>query len=87
MASSVSAKKRIRQAARQSERNRTLKSAIRTYTKKVLAAVDKGDRSQAVDSLRIATKNLDKAAKTRVLHPNKAARDKSRLARMVAKMS
>ncbi len=84
MAHSNSAKKRIRQADRANLRNRADKSAIWTHTKKVLAAIEAGDRATAEAAFREAARRLDKAAKSRVMHPNTVARRKSQLARQVA---
>lgn len=83
MAHSNSARKRIRQGERRKERNRSKKAAIRTYSKKVLAAIEAGDKAAAETELRTATKELDKAAKARVMHPNTVARQKSALAKKV----
>lgn len=79
-----SAKKRQRQTVTRTARNRTLRSTMRTWEKKVLAAVEAGDGATARASLPTAYKHLDKAARKRILHPNTAANHKSRLARKVA---
>ena len=63
-----------------------MKSAIRSYTKKVLSAVEAKDQGKASTGLRIVAKHLDKAAKRGVIHRRTADRNKSRLARMVAKL-
>ena len=51
--------------------------------KKVLNAVDEGDVEAAERAMPVAFQRIDKAAKGRVIHPNAAARKKSRLARAV----
>ena len=84
MAHSNSARKRIRQGAKANERNRAKKSAIRTDSKKVLVAIEAGDKAAAEAALRLAVQRLDKAAKTNIMHANTVARRKSQLARQVA---
>ena len=86
MPSSLSAKKRVRQNVKRNLRGRSAKSAIRSYTKKILAAVESGDSKEATAQLRITSKQIDKATKQGVMHRRTAARQKSRLARMVAKI-
>ena len=86
MAHTKQAKKRIRQNEKHRDRNRTLKSEIRTNSRKVTEAAEREDRPAAEQALKLVTKNLDKAAKNNVFHPNCAARKKSRLARMVNKL-
>ncbi|MCZ6690959.1 MAG: 30S ribosomal protein S20 [Planctomycetota bacterium] len=86
MPSSISAKKRVRQNEKRNLVGRSAKSAIRSYTKKVLAAVESGDSKEAAAQLRITSQQIDKATKRGIMHRNTAARHKSRLARMVAKI-
>ncbi len=76
MATHQSAVKRSRQAKRHALRNREYRSTMRTMLKKVL---DSKDKSSAEKSLRSAVALLDKMAARRVIHPNKAANQKSRL--------
>ena len=83
MPNTTSAKKRLRQNETQRERNRATKSAIRTQMKKVLQAVQSGDLPKAEEEFRLAAKRLDRAAARRVIHPNTAARYKSRLQRLI----
>jgi small subunit ribosomal protein S20 len=86
MAHSASAKKRIRQSEKKTAHNRAAKAAIRTHAKRVLAAVEAGDRAKAEAELRVTTKKIDKAAQRGILHRNTAARQKSDLSRKVAAM-
>ena len=86
MAHSASAKKRIRQTEKRTAHSRAAKSAIRTHAKRVLAAVEAGDRAKAEQELRLTTKKIDKAAQRGILHKNTAARQKSDLSRKVAAM-
>lgn len=75
-----SAKKRMRQARARAVNNRTQRSQLRTALKKVRAA--SGDAAAAAYAE--AVKLLDRAGRKRLVHPNAAARHKSRLARLVA---
>ena len=79
MANIQSAKKRIRQTARRSQRNRLFRSSARTYVKKTRQLIDEGDLDQAELAAREAYKTLDKAARRRIIHPRNAARRKGRL--------
>lgn len=83
MPNTKSAKKRLRQSLERRTRNRSVKSALHTYTKRVRQAAEAGQVDQAQDALRVATKKLDQAAAKGVIHANKAARVKSRLARLI----
>lgn len=79
MPTTLSAKKRLRQAEKRRQRNQATKSRIKTLKKKVAAAIDSGDKAAADRALRECFSALDKAAHKKVVHKNKAARDKSRL--------
>lgn len=74
-----SAKKRLKQSLVRRTRNRSVKHSINTERKKVLAAVQAGDVQQAETQFRATAKKIDKAAAKRIIHPNAAARVKSRL--------
>lgn len=78
-----SAKKRLRQNVVRRERNKSIKSAVKTQIKKVLAAVEAGDISTAEEQFKLAAKKLDKAGAKGVLHANTAGRKKSRLQRAI----
>jgi small subunit ribosomal protein S20 len=71
--------KRQRQTERRRLRNKAARSEIRTLERRVRAASDPGT---AQTELRELQKRLDQAASAGVLHPNKAARKKSRLAKL-----
>ena len=86
MPNTPSAKKRLRQTRTRTLRNKSLRSAMRTWEKKVLEAVEAGDKDTATASLPVAYRHLDKAADKRIVHPNTAANHKSRLARKVASL-
>jgi len=80
MAHSKSALKRWRQNERHRERNKPVRSAARTSVKKARMMIREG-ASDAAEAVQAAASVLDRAAKRRVLHPNAAARHKSRLMR------
>ena len=79
MANNASARKRIRQAARRTERNQARKSRMRTFIKKVEAAIAGGDRAVAAEALRLAQPEMQRAATKGVVHDNPVARKLSRL--------
>ncbi len=80
MAHSVSAKKRVRQNERRRLHNKTIRSALRTQIKKVLAAIEEKNADKVKAELIAAYRRLDMAARKHIIHANKAARHKSRLA-------
>jgi small subunit ribosomal protein S20 len=80
MANIKSQKKRILTNAKDAERNKATKSELKTRVKKVAKATDP---DEAAAAFIIAQKKLDKAATKGVIHPNAAARRKSRLAKKV----
>ncbi len=79
MPNSRSAAKRLRQRKGRTLRNRMVKTSLKTQTKKVLKALDGGDVVAAETEFRTAAKKLDQAGAKGVIHPNSAARKKSRL--------
>jgi small subunit ribosomal protein S20 len=83
MANIKSQIKRNKQNETRRERNKGVKSALKTSTKKVQTAVAEGDAGSAATLQREAARALDKAAAKGVLHKRTAARKKSRLARQV----
>ena len=76
---------RTNEAAR--NRNRSVRSALRTYIKRVHLALDAGDVDEAEVALRRAGKEIDKAASKGVLHANNASRRKARLMSALAKLA
>jgi small subunit ribosomal protein S20 len=78
-----SAMKRMRQDERRHLRNVSVKSALKTYAKRVESLVARKDATNAETTLRKAVSALDKAAGKGVIHPNKAARKKAALSRRV----
>ncbi len=87
MANIKSAKKRARQAEKHRQHNASLRSMVRTYIKKVVAAVAAGDKKLAEESLKAAQPVIDRMASKGLIHKNKAARHKSRLVASVKKLS
>lgn len=83
MPHSVSAKKRLRQNLRARERNRAIKSEIKSELKKVLEALTSGDVAAAREHFKMVARKADRAAAKRTIHPNRAARLKSRLSARV----
>ena len=79
MAHHKSAKKRIRRNARRAERNRSRISRVRTYVKKVEAAIAGGDKPAAEAAFHAAQPELQRGVTKGVLHRNTAARKISRL--------
>ncbi len=79
MANIASAKKRARQAVVRREHNKMLTSRMRTAIKKVLVAIQSGDKAAAVDAYRAASSLVDSSVNKKLIHRNKAARHKSRL--------
>jgi small subunit ribosomal protein S20 len=78
-----SAKKRLRQNLERRAKNRSVKSSVKTQVRKVREAVAAGDVAKAETELRLAAKKLDRAGAKRVIHPNAAARTKSRLSHLI----
>ena len=87
MANIKSAKKRILVINKKTLRNKMIKSAVKTAIKKVVAAVNAGDKAAAQTAFVAATKAIDMAASKGVYHKNNAARKKSRLARAINKIA
>lgn len=83
MPHSASAKKRHRQNTRDRESNRAAKSELKSQVRKVLDAITSGDVPQAREALRLVAKKADRAAASKKIHRNRAARIKSRLSARV----
>ncbi|MBI4576952.1 MAG: 30S ribosomal protein S20 [Planctomycetes bacterium] len=86
MPTTHAAKKSLRQSVKHKAANRVVKSAVRTWVRRVERAIEFGNAQQARDDARWAMKKLQKAGRKGVLHPNKVARDQSRLARALNAM-
>lgn len=79
MANTAQAKKRARQAEKNRIRNAGQRSNLRTFIKKVIAAVNAGDKEKAQAAFKTAMPIIDSAVNKGLIHKNKAARGKSRL--------
>ncbi len=86
MPNSKSAEKRLRQSQVRNQRNRAVKSSIRTQVRKVREAIAAGNAEAGAAELRLAAKKLDQAAAKKVVHRNLAARTKSRLSAALKKL-
>ncbi|WP_435006847.1 30S ribosomal protein S20 [Tundrisphaera lichenicola] len=81
MPTTPSAIKRLKQSLKRRMHNRITKKIIKTLIKRSMAAIAVQDFEKAEADFRAATAKIDKAGVRRVLHPNTAARRKSKLAR------
>lgn len=79
MANSAQATKRARQAEKRRQHNVALRSDMRTAVKKVIAAINAGEKDQANELFRVAQSKLDGMARKGIINKNKAARSKSRI--------
>ncbi|MCL1036880.1 30S ribosomal protein S20 [Shewanella corallii] len=79
MANSKTAKKRALQSEKRRQHNASRRSMLRTYVKKVIAAVKAGDHAAAVEAFAAAQPIVDRMATKGLIHKNKAARSKARL--------
>lgn len=87
MANSAQARKRARQAAKARLANASQRSAFRTAIKKVIKAIEAGDKTAAQNEFRQASSVMDRIAGKGVFHKNKAARHKSRLSAAIKAMA
>ncbi len=79
MANTAQSRKRARQAEKRRQNNVGYRAMFRTYIKKVLTAIQSGDKTQAQAAYNSAVGLIDKTANKGLIHKNKAARHKSRL--------
>ena len=86
MANIKSQIKRNRQNEKRRQRNRAVRSEIITRTRTAEAAAEQGDADETAEAARMAVKRIDKATSKGVLHPNTAARKKSRLMKRLARL-
>jgi len=82
-----SAKKRARQSEKRRLHNVALTSRMRTAMKKVLKAVQSGDKAAASAEFKAAVPEIDKAASKGLIRKNRAAKYKSRLNSRLKSMS
>ncbi|MBV4397586.1 30S ribosomal protein S20 [Advenella sp. RU8] len=80
MANTAQARKRARQSVARNKHNSSLRSLLRTNIKHVRKAIEAGDQAKANEIFVKATSVIDRVADKNIIHKNKAARQKSRLA-------
>ncbi len=85
MPNTASAKKRLRQNVVRRDRNRAVKTAVRSQIKKVREAVESGEIEKAEEEFRLAAKRLDRAGSKNIIDPKATSRYKSRLQRLIKK--
>ena len=86
MANSAQAKKRAKQAEKSRTHNTSMRSGMRTATKKVISAIAAGEKAQAEEAFKIAKPILDVMARKGIIDMNKAARQKSRMNKHIRAM-
>jgi len=87
MANTNSARKRSRQAEKQRQHNSALRSTMRSAIKDVNKAIAAGDKDAAKQALGRSASVVDRIADKKIIHKNKAARHKSRLAAAIKAMA
>ena len=86
MANHKSAKKRIRQTATRTDVNGARRSRIRTFIKKVEAAIESGDKATAETAIKAAEPEMMRGAQAGVFHKNTMSRKLSRLSTAITKI-
>jgi small subunit ribosomal protein S20 len=76
--------KRIKTNQKAQERNRAVKSEVRTAVRSAREAIASGDKDKAQDAVKNANRRLDKAAAKGVIHKNQAANKKSAISKQAA---
>lgn len=79
MANTAQARKRARQSVARNMHNSSLRSMLRTSIKRVRAAIATGDKAAANEAFQKSMSVIDSVADKKIIHKNKAARQKSRL--------
>lgn len=87
MANFPQSRKRARQSDKARKHNASLRSMVRTYIKKVLAAIEAKDLDAAKTAFSQAEPVIDRIADKGIIHKNKAARHKSRLNAQIKKLA
>ncbi len=87
LANIKSAKKRILVNRKRAERNKSIRSAVKTSIKGVEAAITAGDKAAAEEALKKSISAIDRACTKGVYHKNNASRKVSRLSKAVNKMA
>jgi small subunit ribosomal protein S20 len=78
--------KRIKTNRVATERNKAVKSELKTWIRKFREAAEAGDSDKAKDALKVASTKLDKAVSKGVIHKNQAANKKSAMAKKAASL-
>ena len=78
--------KRNKQNEKAHQRNKAVKSELRTYVRKFREAADAGNAEEATAAMRAASRKLDKAASKGVIHKNQAANRKSAIAKRLSEL-
>ena len=86
MANIKSQIKRNRQNEARRQRNKAVKSSLKTHVRRFREAADSGDATAAAEAMRSACRELDKAASKGVIHKNQAANRKSGMAKRIASL-
>jgi small subunit ribosomal protein S20 len=86
MANTSSAKKATRKLQRRTVINKSRRSRVRTYIRKLEEAIAAGDRTQAMAAMKLAEPQIMRAAQKGMVHKNSASRKVSRLAHRIAKL-
>lgn len=86
MANIKSQIKRNKTNLKAQERNRAVKSELKTVVRHAREAIASGDKEKAEHAVKLATKKLDKAASKGVIHKNQAANRKSAIAEQAARL-
>lgn len=86
MANTKSAKKMVRKIARRTEVNKSRRSRVRTYVRKVEEAIASGDKTAATAALKAAEPEIMRGVTKGVIHKNTGSRKVSRLAARVKKL-
>ena len=87
MANTKQAKKRALQADKHREHNASMRSTVRTYIKKVVLAIESGNKEAAKAAFEAAVPVIDRIADKNQIHKNKAARHKSRMSAQIKAMA
>ena len=87
MANIKSQIKRNKQNEARRQRNKAVKSELKTHVRHFREAAESGDATAAAEAMRRATRELDKAASKGVIHKNQAANRKSAIAKQAAELS
>lgn len=83
MANSKSALKRVRQAERRTDRNKTLRTRVKSLRKKALEAAEEGNADEAQSSMRLLASAVDRATLKGLYHKNKGANIKSKTVKAI----